>query len=204
MSQPQQDEVQELKKQIAVMKQKTKDFIGKLQQDHADALAAKDSSNIAELQAKEVIITELRAKETTLAAEVKGLQGKLQQAEGELKGQSHELDEQSEVIEGLEEEIRALQEQLVKDEKGEKVEDKDKELMLVSPSHDASVASPAAPAAATINLLDVEEISIASAPSLAPARLPTIDVTSEHQAIGALQAALAKVQKELMDRDQQI
>ena len=179
MSQPQQDEVQELKKQIAVMKQKTKDFIVKLQQDHADALAAKDSSNIAELQAKEVIITELRAKETTLAAEVKGLQGKLQQAEGELKGQSHELDEQSEVIEGLEEEIRALQEQLAKDEKDEKVEDKDKELMLVSPSHDASVASPAAPAAATVNLLDVEEISIASAPSLAPARLPTTDVTSE-------------------------
>ena len=81
MSQPQQDEVQELKKQIAVMKQKTKDFIVKLQQDHADALGAKDISNIAELLAKEVIITELRATETTLAAEVKGLQGKLQQAE---------------------------------------------------------------------------------------------------------------------------
>ena len=79
------------------------------------------------------------------------------------------------------------------------MEDKDKELMLVSPSHDASVASPAAPAAATVNLLDVRNFDSIST-IIGTSRLPTTDVTSEHQAIGALQADWP-ITEDLMDRD---
>ena len=164
--------------------------------DHADAMTEKDNHQTAELQAKEAIITELRAKEASLSAEVTQLQESLKETETRLKGQSHELDEQSEVIEGLEEEIRTLQGQITKDN------DSDKNLTLVNPSHGNSVA---ASASTTADLLDMEEFAAPAAPSLTPiSTTDSADLISKQQEIDALRAELIKANQLVNDKDGQI
>ena len=165
--------------------------------DHADAMAAKDSQNTTEIQAKEVIIKEMRAKETSLSAEMIKLQKSLEEAETRLKGQSHELDEQSEVIEGLEEEIRNLQGQITKDK------DSDKNLTLVNPSHDTSVAAP--PPSTTMDLLDMDGTSAPTSVNATQMQssiaTDSIDLAKKQQEIDTLKTELTKAHQLVNDKD---
>ena len=168
--------------------------------DHAEALAAKDSQSLAELQAKEVIITELRGKEESLNDQLTQLQGKLDCANALLKSQGHELVEQNEVIESLGEEIKNLEGQLAREK------EVDKSLNLVNPSHSTNVS--ASSSSATVDLLDMDGVSSPDASTRtqgAPMTVPTsTDLESKQQEIEELKLQVTSIQQQMKSKDDQI